>query len=125
MVPYRPSLFSCNISKKKHLQASPTVTKGKLIQLPTRQRAYGRSHTKYELGLDKFKSGREGNNVAKKTINILDLGEQRLKSSTLATFNKKVQCLHDGLNDEEVELDIDTIPAVAINFGTEENGEEN
>jgi hypothetical protein len=81
------------------------------------------AHKIRELGLDKFESGREGNNMAKKTINILDLGEQRLKSSTLATFNKKVQRLHDGFNDEEAELDIDTIPAVAINLGTEEDGE--
>lgn len=93
----------------------------------TSQSVWKVAHQIRELGLDKFKSGREGNDSAKKTINILSLGEQRLKSSTLATFNKKVRRLHNGFNDKEAELDIDTIPAVAINvnLGTEEEDDEN
>jgi hypothetical protein len=51
-----------------------------------------------ELGLYKFEIGREGNEMAKKTVNILSLGEKRLKSSTLATFNKKVQRLHEDIS---------------------------
>ena len=69
-----------------------------------------------ELGLDKFEADREGNAVAKKTVNILSLGEKRLKSSTLATFNKKVRRLHDGYLDEDAELDVDEMPPEALSF---------
>jgi hypothetical protein len=69
-----------------------------------------------ELGLDKFEAGREGNAMAKKTVDILSLGEKRLKSSTLATFNKKVRRLHDGYLDEDAELDIDEMPPVALSL---------
>jgi hypothetical protein len=67
-----------------------------------------------ELGLYKFESGREGNETAKKTVNILSLGEKRLKSSTLVTFNKKVRRLHDGYLDEDAELDVDEMPTAAL-----------
>jgi hypothetical protein len=70
-----------------------------------------------ELGLDKREAGREGNTTAKKTVDILSLGEKRLKASTLATFNKKVHRLHDGYLDEDVELDIDKMPPTALTMG--------
>jgi hypothetical protein len=54
--------------------------------------------------------------MAKKTVDILSLGEKRLKSSTLATFNKKVRRLHDGYLDEDAELDIDEMPPVALSL---------
>lgn len=54
--------------------------------------------------------------MAKKIVNILSLGEKRLKSLTLATFNKKVRCLHDGYLDKDAELDVDNMPPEALSF---------
>jgi hypothetical protein len=67
-----------------------------------------------ELKLDKFVKDRDGNTMAKQTVNILLLCEERLKSLTLATFNKKVRQLNDGYVDEDAELDIDDMPATAL-----------
>ncbi|KIM80400.1 hypothetical protein PILCRDRAFT_822535, partial [Piloderma croceum F 1598] len=64
-----------------------------------------------DLQLNKFKLDREGNNSAKLTANVLALGEQRLKSSTLANFNKKVQRLYDGY---AVVAEVDEIPEMGI-----------
>jgi hypothetical protein len=69
-----------------------------------------------ELGLYKFEPGREGNEMAKKTVNIISLGEKRLKSPTLATFNKKVRRLHDGYLNEDTELDVDEMPPAALSL---------
>lgn len=43
---------------------------------------------------------------------LLDLGEQRLKSSSLSTFNKRIRDLQTGrkLSDSEM-IDIDELPA--------------
>jgi hypothetical protein len=73
-----------------------------------------------ELGLYKFEIGREGNEMAKKTVNIISLSEKRLKSSTLATFNKKVRRLHDGYLDEDTELDVDEMPPAALSLDGDE-----
>ena len=74
-----------------------------------------------EIGLDTFKPGRDGNDIAKKVVDIMALGEKRLKSSTLATFNKKVRRLHDGFVDEDAELDVDEVPVVAMSFDAPDN----
>jgi len=58
--------------------------------------------------------------MAKKTVNIILLGEKRLKSSTLATFNKKVRRLHDGYLDEDTELDVDEMPPAALSLDGDE-----
>jgi Family of unknown function (DUF6589) len=62
-----------------------------------------------EHGLHKFQGGREGNDVVKLTPDLLAIGQQRLKSSTLATFNKKVRSLIDG---EIIEDEVDELPTV-------------
>lgn len=54
----------------------------------------------------------------KLTANILLLGEERLKSSTLTNFNKKVRRLHDGY---AVAAEVDDIPEMDI--GVELDGE--
>ena len=54
--------------------------------------------------------------MAKQTVNILLLGEKWLKSSTLATFNKKVRQLNNGYVDEDAELDINDMPATALSY---------
>jgi hypothetical protein len=64
-----------------------------------------------DLALHKYKPGREGNDDAKPVANILLLGEERLKSSTLAKFNKKVRRLHDGY---AVAAEVDDIPEMGI-----------
>jgi hypothetical protein len=74
-----------------------------------------------EIGLDTFKHGRDGNDTAKKVVDVMALGEKRLKSSTLATFNKKVRRLHDGFVDEDAKLDVDEVPIVAMSFDAPDN----
>ena len=54
----------------------------------------------------------------KPVVNSLALGEQKLKSSTLATFNKKVQ---DMLAGEEFEAEIDELPQAAFNLSLEQD----
>ena len=51
-------------------------------------------------------------------MNSLALGEQKLKSSTLATFNKKVQ---DMLAGKEFEAEIDELPQAAFNLSLEQD----
>ncbi|KAK7016069.1 hypothetical protein R3P38DRAFT_3203850 [Favolaschia claudopus] len=59
--------------------------------------------------LQEFESGRANNIRAKLTKDICKVGEQKLKSSTLNTFNKKLRALIDGLTFEEEE---DECPAM-------------
>lgn len=49
------------------------------------------------------------------------LGEKCLKFSTLATFNKKVQRLHDGFVNEDAELDVDEVPVIVMSFDAPDN----
>ncbi|KIJ06386.1 hypothetical protein PAXINDRAFT_45026, partial [Paxillus involutus ATCC 200175] len=49
------------------------------------------AHKVNELALHRFTLDRDGNGSIKPVINTLASGEQKLKSSTLATFNKKVR----------------------------------
>ncbi|KAF8837838.1 hypothetical protein BDN67DRAFT_1026024 [Paxillus ammoniavirescens] len=48
------------------------------------------AHKVNDLALHRFTLDRDGNSSIKPVINTLASGEQKLKSSTLATFNKKV-----------------------------------
>ena len=73
-----------------------------------------------ELGQHQFEPSREGNKMAKKTVNIISLGEKQLKSSTLATFNKKVQHLHNGYLDEDTELDVEEMPPAVLSLDGDE-----
>jgi hypothetical protein len=65
-------------------------------------------------GLQEFDSRRPDNSRQKATVDILETGEAKLKSSTLATFNKKTMAMiagHGFADDEE-----DECPAMA--YGT-------
>lgn len=64
-----------------------------------------------DLELQKFIPGREGNAKVKKTINILARGEEQLKSSSLATFNKKIRILIEGGVFED---EVDTLPPISF-----------
>lgn len=64
-----------------------------------------------ELELQIFKLQRQGhdNDTVKPVVDILAAGEQKLKSASLATFNKKV---HTLINGHSVEEEVDEIPGV-------------
>ncbi|KIK76079.1 hypothetical protein PAXRUDRAFT_36944 [Paxillus rubicundulus Ve08.2h10] len=60
-----------------------------------------------ELELHIFVPDRMGNDSVKPVVNILTSREQKLKSSTLATFNRKVRSMMVG---EGIESEEDEIP---------------
>jgi hypothetical protein len=65
-------------------------------------------------GLQDFQHNRANNSRRKPTVDIKNTGEAKLKSSTLATFNKKMAAMVEGhgfQDDEE-----DECPSMA--FGT-------
>ncbi|KAJ7206287.1 hypothetical protein GGX14DRAFT_367375 [Mycena pura] len=62
-------------------------------------------------GLHEFEQGRSNNEIKKLTANILERGEAKLKSSTLATFNKKTMAMIAGHAFEEEE---DECPAMSF-----------
>lgn len=49
-----------------------------------------------ELVLSKYQPGHKGNDKQKVVINLIDIGEKRLLSSSLDTFNKKLACMKAG-----------------------------
>lgn len=73
-----------------------------------------------ELNLSKFQKGREGNDLMKPTVDILAAGERLLKSSTLATFNKKVRSLVSGIVIDE---EIDDIPPMDLDVNLQHDNE--
>ncbi|KII89519.1 hypothetical protein PLICRDRAFT_109156, partial [Plicaturopsis crispa FD-325 SS-3] len=73
-------------------------------------------HKVQELNLLKFDADRDGNDATKATVDILKSGEQKLKSSTLGTFNKKLKAFHTGVSIDDNETD--ELPAVAINVAS-------
>ncbi|KAJ7451396.1 hypothetical protein FB451DRAFT_1051517 [Mycena latifolia] len=69
----------------------------------------------HQEGLHKFQAGRANNDRRKLVCDIQMLGESRLKSSTLGTFNKKVLAMVDGI---EVEEEEDECPAISFATAT-------
>jgi hypothetical protein len=62
-----------------------------------------------------FEQNRKGNGKAVAACDILALGEQKLKSSSLATFNQKVIVMVEcRLYTPEPSEDTDTLPPVAM-----------
>jgi len=62
-----------------------------------------------------FKQNRKGNGKAVAFCDILALGEQKLKSSSLATFNRKVIAMAECcLYTSEPSEDTDTLPPLAM-----------
>ncbi|KAG0695544.1 hypothetical protein DFH29DRAFT_1083321 [Suillus ampliporus] len=57
----------------------------------------------HELGLHMFNQDREENDSVKPVIDVLAEGEQKLKSSTLSTFNRKVREMLAGKGYEQEE----------------------
>ena len=72
-----------------------------------------------ELALHVTTPNREGSNTTKLVIDALALGEQKLKSSTLTTFNKKIWSMLVG---EWFETEVDDIPEVAFDLSLELDG---
>jgi len=58
-----------------------------------------------------FTENRSGNNKVVTIPDLLDLGEKKLKSSTLTTFNRKVLAMVEGRRYNEEE---DTLPQIAL-----------
>lgn len=71
-----------------------------------------------ELELHVFKSDRPENYSVRPVINTLAVGAQKLKSSTLATFNSKVKGILAG---KEFRVEEDEIPPTNFNFSDESN----
>ncbi len=63
-----------------------------------------------------FKESRQGNAKIKAVVNILATGEAKLKSSSLASFNKKVCAMVNGHAYEHEE---DTIPQSQLTLTTQ------
>jgi hypothetical protein len=61
--------------------------------------------------LDVYKENRPGNVKAIMTLDILDIGEKKLKSSTLTTFNRKVRAMAEGRRYDEEQ---DSLPQFAL-----------
>ena len=68
-----------------------------------------------ELSLNKYQPGRKGNEKQKLVLNLIDIGEQRLLSSSLKTFNKKLACMKAGnLDDVTGITEEDEIPGIQM-----------
>lgn len=68
-----------------------------------------------ELVLGKYLPDRKGNDKQKLVTNLIDIGEKRLISSTLETFNKKLACMKAGNVDELAGMiEVDEIPSIQL-----------
>jgi len=68
-----------------------------------------------ELSLGKYQSGRKGNEKQKLVPNLIDVGEKKLMSSSLETFNKKLACMKAGNLDEVAGItEEDEIPGIQM-----------
>lgn len=72
--------------------------------------------------LQKFRKNRAGNSKIVPTLNTLQSGEQKLKSSSVASFNKKVMATKNGILVAS-ELDDDTLPPLALSRNVVEENE--
>lgn len=68
-----------------------------------------------ELSLSKYQPGRKGNEKQKLVPDLIEVGERKLLSSSLETFNKKLACMKTG-NLEEVAgiTEEDEIPCIQM-----------
>src|SRR6267154_555036 len=68
-----------------------------------------------ELSLGKYQSGQKGNEEQKLVPNLIDVGEKKLMSSSLETFNKKLACMKAGNLDEVAGItEEDEIPGIQM-----------
>ena len=71
-----------------------------------------------ELAFGKYQPGHKGNNKQKLVLNLIDVGERKLLSSSLETFNKKLACMKAGIVSEIAEIsEEDEIPSVQLTVG--------
>ena len=68
-----------------------------------------------ELVLGKYQPRRKGNDKQKLVTNLIDVGERKLLSSSLETFNKKLACMKAGNVGEMAEIaEEDEIPRIQL-----------
>jgi hypothetical protein len=68
-----------------------------------------------ELVLSEYQPGRKGNDKQKLVTNLIDVGERKLLSSSLETFNKKLACMKTGNADEMAGMiEADEIPGMQL-----------
>ena len=80
------------------------------------------SNRVYELALHVITPNREGGDTIKPVIGTITLGEQKFKSSTSTTFNKKIQSVLIG---EGFESEVDELPqaSFALSLGLGDSNE--
>jgi hypothetical protein len=102
--------------KKQMSLALGGIYDGKTHTTPDTSRLVWRVANKvHELGLDNYDPGRSGNDRQKAIVNLIESGEQKLVSSSLATFNKKLACMMEGnLDGAAAMTEHDELPAVAM-----------
>lgn len=108
--------------KKQVTSALGGVYEGKTHTTPDTSLLVWRVANKvHELGLDNYQSGRNGNEQQKVVPDLIESGERKLVSSSLATFNKKLVCMMEGNLDEAAALtEDDELPAVAMSLDTDD-----
>jgi hypothetical protein len=68
-----------------------------------------------ELVLGKYQPSRKGNDKQRLVTNLIDVGERKLLSSTLETFNKKLAYMKAGNVDEMAGMtEEDEIPSIQV-----------
>ena len=74
-----------------------------------------------ELVLSKYQPGRKGNDKQRLVTNLIDIGERKLLSSSLETFNKKLACMKAGnLDGLAGMVEEDELPSVQLTIETVE-----
>lgn len=119
------SIDILNDIKKNVATSLDASYKGRTHKIPDASNLIWRVALKaQELKLGIFIERREGNDEAKAVVDVLASGERLLKTSTLATFNKKLRYFKEGTapppDDPE---DIDDIPAMNLTLNSEESEE--
>jgi hypothetical protein len=68
-----------------------------------------------ELGLSTHQLGRKANDKQMLVTNLIEVGERKLLSSSLETFNKKLACMKAGNADEMAGMiEADEIPGIQL-----------
>ena len=87
--------------KKQVLNALGASYQGKThTMLDTSKLVWKVANKVQELMFSKYLPDRKGNDKQKLVTNLIDVGEKRLLSSMLETFNKKLVCMKAGNVDE-------------------------
>ena len=102
--------------KKQVLNALGASYQGKTHTTPDTSKLVWKVANKVqELMLGKYLPDHKGNDKQKLVTNLIDVGEKRLLSSTLETFNKKLACMKAGNVDELAGMiKVDEIPSVQL-----------